>query len=317
MKINPQDVFKGLMRKEGEMERLVSALMNLPASPVWINERHIYTAISLPQGQAFGRFHALSCLISVIKKGYGGNKRKEGDPYFCVDSKYAGCSFNEQSGHKIAFQEYGAFESFHAGEFAEPVEGRPRWFCLGERVRCNLKTQLAIMAEAVGDESIDLDDDTRARRKAGFAAFFFEGRVDGGYSMVDVPQIAYNNYQELSSIFKKGVSSRLECISRDMFDTEELSEFEELLRHIIVGKVAGGKVLVSGDQWVLQKTNRVNNERVTTVRSLTPPPIRPPTQDHQEEPPPRKTRRHRHISVDNDDGLPFFLYRSKLSECML
>lgn len=84
MKINPQDVFKGLMRKEGEMERLVSALMNLPASPVWINERHIYTAISLPQGQAFGRFHALSCLISVIKKGYGGNKRKEGDPYFCV-----------------------------------------------------------------------------------------------------------------------------------------------------------------------------------------------------------------------------------------
>jgi hypothetical protein len=135
--------------------------------------------------------------------------------------------------------------------------------------------------------------------------------------MVDVPQIAYNNYQELSSIFKKGVSSRLECISRDMFDTEELSEFEELLRHIIVGKVAGGKVLVSGDQWVLQKTNRVNNERVTTVRSLTPPPIRPPTQDHQEEPPPRKTRRHRHISVDNDDGLPFFLYRSKLSECML
>jgi hypothetical protein len=234
MKINPQDVFKGLMRKEGEMERLVSALMNLPASPVWINERHIYTAISLPQGQAFGRFHALSCLISVIKKGYGGNKRKEGDPYFCVDSKYAGCSFNEQSGHKIAFQEYGAFESFHAGEFAEPVEGRPRWFCLGEQAICNLKTQLAIMAEAVGDESIELDDCTRARRKAGFAAFFFEAKVDGGYSMVDVPQIAYNNYQEFPLIFKKGVSSKLECISRDVFDTQELSEFEELLRHIIV-----------------------------------------------------------------------------------
>jgi hypothetical protein len=51
----------------GKMKRLESVLMNLPSSPVWISERHLHSRISLPQGQAFGRFHVISCLISVIK----------------------------------------------------------------------------------------------------------------------------------------------------------------------------------------------------------------------------------------------------------
>jgi hypothetical protein len=313
------------MRREGEVERLVLSLMNLPASPVWINERHIYTAISLPQGQTFGRYHSLSCLVNIIKKGYCGNKKKKDDPYFVVDQKYAHCSFNEQNPHNIAIQEYGSKESFDAGGISESVIRTPRWFCFGGRAICNLKTQLSIMAEAVGDDSISMDDSTRTRRKAGFVPFFFGANVDGGYSMVDVPRIAYENHHYFPSLFDKSQSSfvdantgGLQHLSRDVFDSEELSKFEDILRHIIVGKVDGSKVLVSGDKWVLQKTHRANNTRVTTVRSLTPPP-RPLTQDHQYEPPPRKPRRERHNAIDNDDGyvgLPLFLQKSKLGEYM-
>jgi hypothetical protein len=65
------------------------------------------------------------------------------------------------------FQEYGSFELFHVGEFAKPVEPSK---------------------EVVGEKSIDLDNGTRARRKT---------------CMADLPQEAYNNYQEFSSYSRR------------------------------------------------------------------------------------------------------------------
>ena len=38
--------FKALMSKKGQVDMLISALTNLLAGPVWINERHICTALA-------------------------------------------------------------------------------------------------------------------------------------------------------------------------------------------------------------------------------------------------------------------------------
>ena len=201
--------YKALMSKDGQMDTLISTFMNLATCPVWLHERHIYTAIDAPQGQMFGQFHTLSCIIGVIQNGYGGNKKTDSKTYYCVDKKYTHCSFSEYDNtHGICYQEYGSAELFHGGTSAgRSVSRRPRWFCLGGRPVCTLQIQTEIVAEAMGDDSIEMDDTTRNRRKGGFMSFFFEDTVDGGYSSIDITQIARNNYQLLPSIFSKSATA--------------------------------------------------------------------------------------------------------------
>ena len=306
------------------MDTLISTFMNMPACPVWLHERHIYTAIDEPQGQLFGQFHSLSCIIGVIQNGYGGNKKTDnGKTYYSVDKKYAHCNFSEHNNtHGIYFQEYGSNEPFSGGTSVDKdVLRKPRWFCLGGRPVCNLQIQTAIVAEAMGDDSIEMDDTTRNRRKGGFMSFFFEDTVDGGYSSLDITQIARNNYHLLPSIFSKSATAirdaGSENIERRLFDPAELTHFENILRLMLVSKVKNGKVLVSGDSWVLQKTTRVMNQRVKTVRSLTPPPPQS-SQRKQQQPPPRKSKNRQRRDDDSDgfEGLPSFLQKRNLCECV-
>ena len=85
------------MKEEGQMDTLISALMNLATCPVWLHERHIYTTIGAHQGQMFGQYHTLSCIIGVIQNGYGGNKKTDSKLYYRVDSRYARCNFSEHN----------------------------------------------------------------------------------------------------------------------------------------------------------------------------------------------------------------------------
>ena len=305
------------------MDTLISTFMKLPACPVWLHERHVCSAIAVPQGQMFGQYHALSCIVGVIQNGYGGNKKNGSNPYYCVDRKYAHCNFSEHNNtHGIYFQEYGSTELFKGGTSADRGSLRkPRWFCLGGRPVCNLQIQTAIVAEAMGDDSIEMDDTTRSRRKAGFMSFFFEDTIDGGYSSIDITQIARNNYQLLPSIFSKSATAitdaRSERIERRLFVSAELADFENILRLMLVSKVKNGKVLVSGESWVLQKTKRVMKQPVNTVRSLTPPPPQS-SQRQQQQPPPRKSKNRPRQYDDSDgfEGLPSFFQKSNLCECV-
>ena len=51
-------------------------LANLPPSEFWIHESKIAEFLKLSQGPEHGPSDVLTCILSCMKKGFGGNERK-------------------------------------------------------------------------------------------------------------------------------------------------------------------------------------------------------------------------------------------------
>jgi hypothetical protein len=146
-------VFKHINNEAGRVDGLISALMNLPPCPVWIHESHVHNALSLPRGPTFGQYHVLTCLLGIIDVGYGGNKRKRDDPkeFYSLNPEYA---------NGITYQKYGRAEPFDAGSLAlDKTPLKARWFKIEDdatQVVCDLKSQLEIILDAMGDDSVNM-----------------------------------------------------------------------------------------------------------------------------------------------------------------
>ena len=114
-----------------------------------------------------------------------------------LDAKFAGCSLQPSSGniHNGAFSVHGSHEYFDGGGLDDgAVMQSPRWFRFGPSTCCELATQIAIVAEAeaIGDDTVTIDDATRQRRIANFKSW---------YTRVDVPLIAYKYCHHLQHIY--------------------------------------------------------------------------------------------------------------------
>ena len=96
--------------------------MTFPAFDVWIHERHIHKILRLSPSATHGQYHALSCIITTITTGKGGNKQQ--NTQLTVDSNYAHCTFDvsPRNVHQVAFQPYGRHESFDAGTLNATVQ---------------------------------------------------------------------------------------------------------------------------------------------------------------------------------------------------
>lgn len=295
VRTNPSIVFKILASNDGLLTRLVSSLMTLPQCPVFIEEEQVYTAIDLPEGQYFGRYHALTCLTKLIEQGFMGNKKRKDEGFFSVHDNYAGCNFSiarDMNPHGVGFIEYGACRRFSAGRLVDDdVLLPPRWFCFeseNTKVVCDIKTQLTLVADAMGEATIEMDCSTRSRRISGYMPFYLESVDDCGYGKYDVPFLAYKYYNKLQHIFTTTLNNKhiindcttqqVQVVGRRAFDEAELAKFESTLRLMLVSHVENGRMCISEGSWVPQKSTRLNNIRVKTVgsksrgRSLIPPP---------------------------------------------
>lgn len=276
------------------MDRLITSLMTLPSSPVWIHESHIHSAISLPRGPKFGQYHALTCILGVIAEGHGGNRRKSYDAkeFYSINTCYAGC-FREGSSanFRIGYQKYGRDELFDAGILAlKQTSAKARWFRIEDKpdtVVCELKTQLTIVQEALGDDSVVMESPSRRRRKENAKTFLLAKGNDDGYCKYEVPLIAFKYYHQLRRIFKsplkEGWNDHVQYnvktneptfVKRTIFEEAELNEFEQSLRLMLAIELEQGKLNVADKQWVHSVSERAGRQRVPVVRSLTPIPVR-------------------------------------------
>jgi hypothetical protein len=281
--VNRDHVFNRLRPRLPDF--FISTLMTLPACDVWIHERHIHNTLGLTSSDTHGPYHALSCVISTIQKGYGGNRKK--NTFFIVDERYARCSFNPSSSntHDVAFTLHGSLECFDAGGLNTEgtVRQQPRWFRFGPSTCCDLATQLAIVAEAVGDESIEMSNATRRRRESNFKNYYSK-RSDDGYSRNDVPAIAYKFHHQLQCIFKTPLNTQFIQLNDDgtfdvgrrAFDDLEFEHFESILRQMLVTSTIHGKLRVVNNEWKLSFNERpsaqTTRSSAQTTRSRTPPP---------------------------------------------
>ena len=105
-----------------KLPNLIATFMTFPAFDVWIHERHIHKILRLSPSATHGQYHALSCIITTITTGKGGNKQQ--NTQLTVDSNYAHCTFDvsPRNVHQVAFQPYGRHESFDAGTLNATVQ---------------------------------------------------------------------------------------------------------------------------------------------------------------------------------------------------
>ena len=258
--VNSRKVFGELRPK---LPDLIATFMTSPAFDAWIHERHIHKILRLSPSATHGQYHALSCIITTITTGKGGNSKK--NTHLTVDSNYAHCTFDvsPRNVHQVAFQPYGRHESFDAGTLNGTVQMVPRWFRFGPSTCSDLSTQLAIVADAIGSSS-ELDDSTRKRRQLNFKSFYYH-KEDDGYARNEVPSIAYKFFDYLHTIFKTPLNTQYIAtrkdgspdISRRAFDDRELLHFEGVLRKMIVASTQYGNLRVSNGDWVESLTDRV------------------------------------------------------------
>jgi len=201
---------------------------------------------------------------------------------------------------------------------------KPRWFRFGQSTCCELSTQLAIIAEATGDVSVEMDDTTRNRRQGQFKNFFYE-KDDDGYSRSDIPFIAYKFYHQLHNVFKtdiniKHIATKKDGtvdISRRAFVGMELNNFEGLLRQMLAATTIHGKLRVSNGEWIFGMATREINISITPrpVQQSTVTPAARVSTDTRRQPP--TIRRSDSNSSTGSNTIPDWLLLSQLSKFSL
>jgi hypothetical protein len=325
--VDHRDVYNTLCP---QLPVLISSLMNLPHSKIWIHERHIHKAARVPKSQYFGQWHALSSIIKTITNGCGGNKKL--GTRVVVDAEYAGCNFSVTSGtnaHSVAFISFGQKESFTAGDSNGDADKTPHWFRFGSSTYCDTATQLSIVSDATGDNS-SLDSVVRYKRKRNVKGYC-QGTDTRGYNNIDVPLIAHKFYNQLREIFESDL--RLEYIVHDSktkevlsvdrraFTASELDRFSEILKVMIICSTTKyGEIRAVDGKWLMQVSGIRSSSRANHLqpRSFTPPPGHTstdsdPSHSYKFTPPPndslciptlRSTGTNRILSRSNSNEIP-------------
>lgn len=281
--VNRDDVYNTL---RSDLPQLIETFMNLPLCEVWVPERHLYKILGLKSIGSHGPYHALSCILSTIKKGKGGNSKK--NTHIIVDPKYACCTLepSRSNTHNVAFQQYGSDEYIDGGRLRDhSVTQKTRWFRFGPSTCSELSIQLTIVADAIGSLSIEMSDSTRKRRQNNFKNFYLQ-KEDGGYARSEIPSIGYKYYEQLPLIFKTPLDTKFITetedghldISRRAFNDKELAYFECILRKMLVMSTIHGNLRVSNGDWVESLTDRVfsastgatTTPRASSTQAVTP-----------------------------------------------
>jgi hypothetical protein len=122
--------------------------MTLSDCPAWIHKAELCKIFGIKSGAVYGQYHALTCVISIIKNGKGGNWKKGTavtiNPSFCCDLTITG------DWNRVVFQ-LCEKEMFGTGSLRNiSVQQPDRWFCIGPNPALAKNLQ-KILAEAVGD----------------------------------------------------------------------------------------------------------------------------------------------------------------------
>jgi hypothetical protein len=327
--VNSTDVYNALHAK-GKILPLIESLMTTQDCPVWIHEKQLYNILNVPTSTYFGRYHALSCIIGTIRKGSGGNKRKNN--MVTVDDKYYGCQFSisSDSAHRVGYQFFGGSESFNSGSDRSDVKLHPRWFKFGP-VSFTCATQKDIVAEAMGDDKAQLDSVVAERRRAQYKDFFSGAAAANGYANVDIPMMALTFKDQLSSILTRvynehiveGDNGVIVSVGRRAFDLSELSHFEYLVRLMLAASNEFGRLRISNNQYIVQMPSKstralsvASTQRPLPARDLqiTPPPILTSGIDSSRQRQSRNNRRYSSAPTGSRNSIPDSLLLDSLGK---
>ena len=229
-------------------------LMSVPDFQYWIHEKKLAAYLSLPSGQKHGPADAMTALIACVKKGFGGNDRRNtkvatGHP--SIDMAV--------SSSRIYYQDFRTREEFVGGKLnTGPRMRTPRYFRFGTK-QIEVGAQLKIANELVGNMPVDetgaLDSvgipRECARRRANMFRKFYRGETNNckEYPNEDVPLIAYRNIESFADIgfSLTGIKCSGGRVLRRSFKTEDLERVEDLFRAILMATNKCGKMVVSNN----------------------------------------------------------------------
>jgi len=229
---------------KNNLQDMADTLLGLPKSGVWVHEKMLYKVIGATSGDKFGQRDCMSCLLEGVDKGYWGNKRRD-----CVllrQGAMTGFS-HENSKYSIAYQNYGDDELFPAGNLdMDPIVGRSRWFRSGETLVVNVRDQLDIVEELMG-ETPELDDEVALRRQNNYTSFVKGVEEDGGYARFDVPYVAYKH----RDIWGEGIVANPKyAYMRRAFKPKDMAKIEKYMRLMIIASNKFGKLEVRDGELV-------------------------------------------------------------------
>jgi len=178
------------------LSRYCKQLSELPPSAFWIHEKKLCEHLQLPKGPKHGPSEVLTTILACMREGGGGNRRKgswKSTGFDGVDLSEEGNAFG------IYYQECGRKEEFSRGYLVEEPRIRPaRWFKIGHICNIEVREQLDIANELIGDAGVEGNDDDLdvlpayiARRRKESYAQFYRGERAANYRSWDLPYIAY------------------------------------------------------------------------------------------------------------------------------
>ena len=167
--------------------------MTLSDCPAWIHEAELCKILGIKSGAVYGQYNALTCVISIIKNGKGGNSKKGTavtiNPSFCCDLTITG------DRNRVAFQ-LGGKEMFGTGSLRNIAVQQPvHWFRIGPNPALVQNSQKILVSEAVGDASARLDQKIAMCRSDPYQQYFAKDKEDGRYARAHVPVLALQCYE--------------------------------------------------------------------------------------------------------------------------
>jgi len=134
--------------------------------------------LKLPRGPEHGPSDVLTCILGCLKKGFGGNKKQKTQ----VFTGHAAVDlFAENNSFGIFCQTFGATEEFQRGHLTTEMSlHKPRWFRFRNKCAIEVREQLKIAKELVGDVPVEGSSDDPGvlprriimRRKESYVEFY-------------------------------------------------------------------------------------------------------------------------------------------------
>jgi hypothetical protein len=221
----------------------------------------------------------LGQLISVLKKGFSGNKR----PSTYKPTKFGAIDLSEENipnKLNIHSSSYGVKETFATDTLAVEsyVSCIPRYFRFGPNVRITVQNQLDLLGHVAGDARQGLDEEIRKRRQQTWKGWYDCSNENGhpSFEKDDLPDIArkFAEFWDVSILDTK--EGRLDPpILRAV--AKEIRALLEACNKVVSRSRQGGHVLVDvtlyeKDDFVsppapcrTQKKRRLNDDSVNEV----------------------------------------------------
>jgi hypothetical protein len=148
------------------MDALELLLQSLPNNKWNLHEKVVCRLLQMKPKESLSVRNQLGQVISVLKKGFSGNKRAS----TYKPTKFGAIDLSEENipnKLNIHYSSYGDKESFATDTLA--VESNvyciPRYFRFGPNVRITVQNQLYLLGHVTGDTRQGLDEEIRKRRQ--------------------------------------------------------------------------------------------------------------------------------------------------------